>query len=82
MAPRAFAPVRIGMYGTTGDVRTVRCVFGASEVLLEQWPCFSGDGYIHALQSCIDGITGRVPPEAVRAALIAAAQEANIAFTG
>lgn len=74
---RQFRAVKLAVHGDE-NYKTVDSVRGAAETLLGRWPDFESEPFVSAIQACIDGMTGRIPPEAVRAALITAAREANI----
>ncbi|WP_113250114.1 DUF982 domain-containing protein [Rhizobium sp. CNPSo 3968] len=58
--------------------RCINTVQDAVETLLDHWPIDDGDEYLTAVHVCLDAIHGRVAPEAVREALVKAAEEAGI----
>jgi hypothetical protein len=58
--------------------RVVRTIGDAAEMLVSQWPTDDGEEYIMAVRTCLDALHDVVPAEAVRAALIRAADEVRI----
>ena len=74
---RQFRAIKLAVHGGE-NYRTVDSVRSAAETLLERWPDLESEQFVTAIQACIDGMTDRIPPEAVREALIVAAREANI----
>jgi len=74
---RPFPPVTLVMGGTEGN-RRVNSVRQVAELLLKHWPINDGKEYVIAVHVCLEAMLGASPPEAARAALIKAAEEAGI----
>ncbi|OCJ07075.1 hypothetical protein A6U86_08295 [Rhizobium sp. AC27/96] len=72
-----FPPVRIAVRGKDA-VEVIDSIEKAVEYLTTLWPVRHGDAFEGALQSCIDGIKGRVSTQQVRAAFVNAAAAAGI----
>ncbi len=72
-----FQPVGIA-FQEVGEFQIVDSVVGAVEYLTAKWPIRYGDAFEEALQTCVDGINGRVSPEQVRLAFIHAANAAGL----
>lgn len=75
-----FEPVKIDLDGN-GEVQIIDSIMRAVECLTTQWPVRHGEAFEDALQTCIDGVTGRASPKQVRSAFIAAAKAAGILVT-
>lgn len=75
-----FEPVKISPEDN-GEVQIVDSVMRAVECLTTQWPVRYGEAFEDALQTCIDGVTGRASPQQVRSAFIAAAKAVGIPTT-
>ncbi|AYG69591.1 DUF982 domain-containing protein (plasmid) [Rhizobium sp. CCGE531] len=75
-----FEPVKISL-DDDGEVQVVDSVMRAVECLTTQWPVHYGEAFEQALQTCIDGVTGRASPPQVRSAFITAAKAAGILVT-
>lgn len=73
----AFPPVSIALRGEN-EVHVVDTIERAIECLTTLWPVRNGEAFEGALQSCIDGIKGRVSPQQVRSAFVHAADTAGI----
>ena len=58
--------------------RRINTVRDAVETLLEHWPIDEGEEYLTAVHVCLDAIHGRIAPEAVRDAMLRAAEEAGV----
>lgn len=56
-------------------IETIR---DAAEALLHHWPIDDGEEYLMAIHACVDAIHGRIEPDAVRDALVRAAEEAGV----
>lgn len=56
----------------------IRTLYDAARVLLSMWPDEDGEHYVIAVKACLDAINREIEPEMARAALIKAAEEANI----
>ncbi len=56
-------------------IETIR---DAAEALLNHWPVDDGEEYLMAIHACVDAIHGRIGPDAVRDALVKAAEEAGV----
>ena len=61
-----------------GKYRRINSVVEAARCLLEHWPVQEGDAFVAALLACQAAIDGTGTAEAVREALIAAAEEADV----
>lgn len=72
-----FPQVPIIMFGEE-TVRVVDSIESAIECLTTVWPIRNGDVFEYVLQTCIEGITGRVSSQQVRLVFIHAAEEAGI----
>jgi hypothetical protein len=60
--------------------RVVRTLRDAADVLISQWPGDDGEEYVVAVKTCLDAIQGAIHPNAVREALMKAADEAGIRY--
>lgn len=78
MKRRPFPPLKIAVHGHRG-YRSISTVHEAYECLTTHWPAHDGVCFIVALETCLDAMDDKVPPEAVRQAVIKAAEEAQIA---
>ncbi|MBB3612579.1 DUF982 domain-containing protein [Rhizobium sp. BK602] len=58
--------------------RLIRSVRDAAMMLISDWPTDDGEEYVVAVRTCLDALHNVVPPEAVREALIRAADEERI----
>lgn len=58
--------------------RTIKTVRDAAVTLIQDWPSDDGEEYVTAVRACLDALHDQIPPEAVRAALIRAADEERI----
>ncbi|NLS20356.1 DUF982 domain-containing protein [Rhizobium sp. P40RR-XXII] len=58
--------------------RRINTVQDAVETLLDHWPIDDGEEYLTAVHVCLDAIHGRIAPEAVRDAMVKAAEEAGV----
>ncbi|WP_074067722.1 DUF982 domain-containing protein [Rhizobium gallicum] len=58
--------------------RVIRTVSDAAEMLMSEWPADDGEEYVAAVRACLDAFYDVIPPDAVRAALIRAANEDRI----
>ena len=74
---RPFPAITLVM-GESGETRRINSVHQAAELLLEYWPVDNGEEYVAAVRICLEAMLGAVSAEAVREALIKAAQEAGI----
>lgn len=72
-----FAPLMLVVSGQE-ERRLVRCLCDVADVLVNAWPTDDGEEYIAAVKTCVDAILGNIQPKAARAALIRAAEEAEI----
>ncbi|MBY3177597.1 DUF982 domain-containing protein [Rhizobium leguminosarum] len=72
-----FAPLMLVMSGPAKN-RPIRSLAEIADALLAAWPTDDGEEYIAAVQACLDAIQGNIPAKAARAALIRAAEEAEI----
>lgn len=61
-----------------GERRLVRSLREVADALINAWPTDDGVEYIAAVKTCVDAILGNIQPKIARAALIRAAQEAEI----
>jgi adenosine/AMP kinase len=62
-----------------GNNRVINTVEEAAEILLDRWPKDEyGQAFEQALETCVKAMNDQAAPEAVRAALIKAAEEAEI----
>jgi hypothetical protein len=50
----------------------------ALNCLAQRWPKVGGEAYLRARQLCMAALGGRIPGETVRAAFVAAAEEAEV----
>lgn len=67
----------IWLLSGVGDrYRRVDTVMAAAQLLLHDWPARGGDGYMNALQACLDALQANGPIDAVPVTLIRAADEA------
>lgn len=75
---RSFPIVRIWI--SAGTTQAVGDVVKAAQVLLESWPreFTETDAHLAAREACLEAWEGDGDPMAARAALIAAAREADI----
>ena len=73
----SFPSVKLAVHGL-GKYRVVRTVQEAAETLMERWPTHEGEAFEDALKTCLSVMQGSEGPEAVRAALIRAAREADV----
>ncbi|EJK86814.1 DUF982 domain-containing protein [Agrobacterium sp. SHOUNA12C] len=58
--------------------RVIKSVRDAAVTLISDWPSDDGEEYVVAVRTCLDALHDVVPPEAVREALIRAANEERI----
>jgi hypothetical protein len=72
-----FPALRLVMRGRE-KYRVIRTVRDAAEALIRDWPSDDGEEYIKAVRACLEAFKGDIPPEAVRDALIKAANEEQI----
>jgi hypothetical protein len=72
-----FPALRLVMRGRE-KYRLIRTVRDAAEALISDWPSDDGEEYVKAVRACLDAFEGDIPPEAVRDALIKAANEEQI----
>ncbi|TAY52897.1 DUF982 domain-containing protein [Rhizobium leguminosarum] len=72
-----FAPLMLVMSGQE-ECRLVRSLREVADALINAWPTDDGVEYIAAVKTCVDAILGNIQPKIARAALIRAAQEAEI----
>ncbi|WP_112904552.1 DUF982 domain-containing protein [Rhizobium leguminosarum] len=72
-----FAPLMLVMSGQE-ERRLVRSLREVADALINAWPTDDGVEYIAAVKTCVDAILGNIQPKIARAALIRAAQEAEI----
>ena len=76
-----FAPLMLVMGGQKEN-RLVRSLRDMAEALIIAWPLDDGDEYVTAVKACVDALQGDLPIEEARAALIRAAEEAEILVLG
>lgn len=75
---RSFPSVQLAVHGL-GRYRVISSVEQAAETLLDRWPADErGECFEQALQTCLRAMDNAEAPAAVRAALIKAAEEAEI----
>jgi adenosine/AMP kinase len=75
---RSFPSVQLAVHGL-GQYRVINTVEEAAETLLDRWPEDEyGQAFEQALETCVKAMNDQAAPEAVRAALIKAAEEAEI----
>lgn len=74
---RDFPAIRLVLRGRQ-KYRLVRTVWDAAELLVYSWPSEDGEEYVTAVRTCLDAFHDVVPAEAVRDALIRAANEERI----
>jgi hypothetical protein len=79
MSARPFPPLVLDL---PAGRRTVASAYEALECLEAAWPITTGNAYRWAIQRAFDALDGFVEPEVARAALIRAAEEANIRGCG
>lgn len=75
---RSFPSVQLAVHGL-GKYRVINTVEQAAETLLDRWPADEhGEAFEQALEVCVKAMNDAEAPAAVRAALIKAAEEAEI----
>jgi hypothetical protein len=74
---RQFSALRLVVHGGE-KYRVIRTVRDAAVTLISDWPSDDGEEYVTAVRACLDALYDIVPPEAVREALIRAANEERI----
>ncbi|MGO6817703.1 DUF982 domain-containing protein [Rhizobium leguminosarum] len=74
----AFKPVGLALRGPATH-KIIRTLGDAADILIRDWPSDDGEEYIAAVKACVDAISGQIPPEQFREALLRAADEAGIA---
>lgn len=72
-----FPAVRLIVRGRE-KYKVIRTVRDAAETLINYWPSDDGEEYVIAVRLCLRALHDEVPPEAVREALIRAADEERI----
>lgn len=70
-------PIKMAINGDD-EIHAVDSIEGAIAFLTTQWPVQHGEAFEAALESCIDGIKGRVLPKDVRLAFVDAVEKAGI----
>ncbi|WP_047462153.1 DUF982 domain-containing protein [Rhizobium rhizogenes] len=60
--------------------RVIRTVRDAAVTLISDWPSDDGEEYFAAVMACLDALYDVIPPDAVRDALIRAADEEHILY--
>ncbi|MEZ2224420.1 DUF982 domain-containing protein [Rhizobium sp. RCC_161_2] len=78
-ASRQFSALRLVVHGAE-KYRVIRTVRDAAMTLISDWPSDDGEEYVTAVRACLDALYDIVPPEAVREALIRAANEERIPY--
>lgn len=73
-----FPALRLVMNGRQ-KYKVIRSVRDAAETLITAWPTQDGEEYLRAVRTCLDAYNDVVPATEVRAALIRAANEEQIA---
>jgi hypothetical protein len=74
---RSFPSVQLAVHGL-GKYRVINTVEEASRTLLDRWPPDHGEAFEQALKTCVQAMNNEAAPEAVRAALVKAAEEASV----
>ena len=72
-----FTPVGFALRGRASR-KIVWTLGDAARLLMNDWPFDDGEEYVTAVRACLDALHDQIPPEAVRAALIRAADEERI----
>ncbi|MFT4183336.1 MAG: DUF982 domain-containing protein [Rhizobium sp.] len=72
-----FPALRLVVHGRK-KYKLIRSVRDAAMTLISDWPSDDGEEYVVAVRTCLDALHNVVPPEAVREALIRAADEERI----
>lgn len=73
-------PVTVQLrYGFPEDIETP---LQALNCLAQRWPKVGGEDYLRARHLCMAALGGRIPCETVRAAFVAAAEEAELLVHG
>ncbi|WP_337266752.1 DUF982 domain-containing protein [Oryzifoliimicrobium ureilyticus] len=73
----AFSPIGVALH-SRGKYRVVTSVHGVAETLLEDWPIDDGEDFADAIICCVNALHRKASPQAVRAAFVRAAREANV----
>ncbi|GAC1043154.1 DUF982 domain-containing protein [Rhizobium sp. No.120] len=74
---RKIPAITLTMEGAS-KFRRINTVRDAVEMLLDHWPIDDGEEYLAAVHACLEAIHGRIAPEAVRDAMLKAAEEAGV----
>ena len=74
-----FSTLRLVVRGAE-KYRVIRTVKDAAVALISDWPSDDGEEYMAAVRACLDALHDVIPPEAVRDALIRAADEEHILY--
>lgn len=72
-----FAPVILAFDADRERV-LVRTVQEAADALMRKWPIDDGEEFLAAVKACLDVMARKAEPEDLRAALIRAADEADV----
>jgi hypothetical protein len=78
-ASHQFPALRLVVHGRE-KYKVIRTVRDAAVTLISDWPSDDGEEYVTAVRACLDALYDIVPPEAVREALIRAADEEHILY--